>query len=307
MGTVSYSETQSYLSCKRKHFYGYTRSLQKQTQSAGLYLGSAGHQILEAFYQTILDAGDTRRAQKAAYHQGLVSAQNKLIEILEGGFVGPDNRESLEVILFERYFPNEPFVQNGWLVQAIEYETSITVDVDGELVSTPIKPDMIVVDPAGKTVVVDHKFLYDFYTSEDIVTMPQIPLYMAGLRAKGFRVDYGMFSMLRTRIIKGTKAAPGATAEQSYRTLDVMANATRVERTYLDQVTTTLDILAIKKLSLEEADMKAARIGQQKTCQFCDFKDLCVSELTGGNTNLLLKSTYKVRERHTITEQPDAD
>lgn len=307
MGTVSYSETQTRLSCKRKHYYSYTQSLQlSHRATGGMDLGSRGHEILETFYRTVLEAGTSRRAQKTAFSTALMAAKLKHAEILASGFVGPDNRESLETIIFERYMPNEPFVKQGWLVQAVEYESRIDVDVEGETVSTPFIIDLIVVSPHGKTVVVDHKFLYDFYQVEDTDTMPQIPLYMAGLRGKGFQVDYGMYSMLRTRTIKGTKSSPGATAEQSYRTIDIMANNTRVQRTYLDQVSTTIEILDLKKLSPEEADLKAARVGNKEVCKFCDFKTLCVSELTGGNTKLLLQSMYKQRERRVIEETADS-
>lgn len=42
-------------------------------------------------------------------------------------------------------------------------------------------------------------------------------------------------------------------------------------------------------------------------CKSCDFKDLCVSDLQGGNSELMIKSQYKLRERKVFADSVDAE
>lgn len=314
MPNVSYSETSSYQLCKRKHWYGYTRSLQKATTSTGLALGSAGHKILEAYYAVILAAGDSREEQKAAMPEALVAARAMHTQIMEEGFSPADNRATLEEILFEFYFPNEPLVNEGYLIQAVEMEFKLDVQMedDGQTYGTVMVVDLICVDRGGRTVIVDHKFLYNFNTYEDAELAPQIPLYIAGLRGLGYKIDYGLYNMVRTMVIKGTKdkktgTYPGATLEQRLKSLELKPNGIRVARTFSEQIDTAQEITRAKMLPLEVQDLRAHRTANKMVCNSCDFKDLCVSDLQGGNSELLIKAAYKLRERKVFADSLDAE
>ena len=313
MPNVSYSETSSYQLCKRKHWYGYTRSLQKATTSTGLALGSAGHRILESYYKVILAAGDTRKEQKAAMPAALLAARAEHEAIKEEGFSPADNRATLEEVLFEFYFANEPLVNEGYLIQAVEQEFKLDVQMeDGETYGTVMVVDLICVDSGGRTVIVDHKFLYNFNTYEDAELAPQIPLYIAGLRGLGYKIDYGLYNMVRTMVIKGTKdkktgTYPGATLEQRLKTLELKPNGIRVGRTFAEQIDTAQVITRAKLLPLEVQDLRAHRTANKMVCNSCDFKDLCVSDLQGGNSELMIKSMFKLRERKVFADSVDAE
>jgi len=308
MPSVSYSETSTYLLCKRKHYYGYTKSLKRINESDSLMLGSAGHKVLQSFYEVILAAGDTKAEQLAAFEAAEVAAKAKYDEIVAEGFRDADNKETLENIIFKHYIPFEPFVRRGWRILAVEMEFRLDITgSSGEVeLETPFVVDLIAIDPDGKTVVIDHKFVYDFYTYNDAALQPQIPLYIAGLRGLNHKIDYGAYNMLRNRKIKGTKAKdgsyPGPTQDQMLGFLDLKPNATRVKRTFIEQVDTALEIQAIKALSHEQQDVKAHRVANKMVCQSCSFRDLCTTELIGGNTNLMLKTEYVVRERRTFSD-----
>lgn len=315
MPSVSYSETSTYLLCKRKHFYGYTRSLQRVVESSSLALGGAGHKVLQAYYTSILNEGDNRAKQgtKAAKDRALQAAAAQYVELVADGFKDDPAKAPLKEIVFDFYIANEPLVSNGWVIQAVEMEfrLDVMVEEDGEMLSTPFVVDLIAVDPDGKTVVIDHKFVYDFYTYEDASLQPQIPLYLAGLRGLGHTVHYGMYNMLRNRSIKGTKAKdgsyPGATWEQRWQSLDVTPNAVRVKRTFEEQIDTAKEIQALKLLTPEEVDLKSHRVANKMVCQSCSFKDLCKIELQGGNAALVIKSEYKIRERKVFAESVEAE
>jgi CRISPR/Cas system-associated exonuclease Cas4 (RecB family) len=206
MPSVSHSEVDSYLLCRRKHYYGYGLSLQRVTTSSSLATGTAIHQIADAFYSAILAAGNTIQLQQAAIGDAIKAAKVKLDEIMVD-FEQDEKRVSLEELFFTWYLPNEPFISNGWRILASEKKFNLQYDENeaGDPLTYPFVIDLIVRDPEGKTVVVDHKAVWDFYTDADAELQPQIPKYIAGLRALNFKVDYGMYNMLRTRLIRGAK------------------------------------------------------------------------------------------------------
>jgi hypothetical protein len=151
--------------------------------------------------------------------------------------------------------------------------------------------DLIVRDPEGKTVVVDHKFVWDFYTATDADMQPQIPKYIAGLRALGYPASHGLYNMLRTRKIKEP------TTDQMHSMLTLRPTTARIVRTFEEQVGVALDIQALKVLPIEVQEKTAYRTANKMICQSCSFRDLCEGELSGSNTKLIMQSEYKVRER----------
>jgi hypothetical protein len=65
------------------------------------------------------------------------------------------------------------------------------------------------------------------------------------------------------------------------------------------------EIQALKELSLEEQSKRAYRTANKMVCQSCSFRDICSTELIGGNTQLMLKTEYKIRERRQIAVKED--
>lgn len=338
MTSTSHSEVESYLLCRRKHFYGYTRRLQRVTESSSLAMGTAGHAILEAFYGRILEAGDTLELQQAAFDDALEVAEKEYLAIMDEGYEDKDaKRTTLYDLLFNWYFPNEPLVKKGWRIYAVEAEFNLLYDEENEL-SYPFKVDLIARDPDGKAVVIDHKFVWDFYNYEASELQPQIPKYIGALRALNFKVDYGMYNQLRSRRILGDKMnkadlvsalelqnvstktpdgkkdlvvtalqelaeSVGISVYSGPELTDVLyqlvlkPNSTRVQTTFLEQIEAARQLSAVKELTVEEQDPIAVRVANKMVCQSCSFRDLCISDLNGANSKLLIASEYKVREK----------
>lgn len=316
MPSVSHSEVDSYLLCRRKHYYGYTLSLERISSSDSLAVGSAGHKILQAFYDVILAAGETAKEQKLAWDEAMSAALAKYHELVKEGFKEPDpegRKAQLYDILFHPvwgYFvANEPYVGVDTIL-AVEQEFSLEYDTETQA-QYPFVVDLIV--RKGKDiVVVDHKFTYDFYTMEASDLQPQIPKYIGALRGLGYQVAYGQYNMLRTRRITGTKdkktgTYPGPTADQMQDVLTLKPSPTRVARTFTEQMGVAAEIQARKELSVEEQERTAFRVANKMVCQSCSFRDLCEAELSGGNTSLMLKAEYKTRERKQFTVSEDAE
>lgn len=291
MPSVSHSEVDSYLLCRRKHYYGYTKSLQRVRESAALAMGTAGHKVLEVFYKNILDGHSFDAALDEAY---LVAEElRQQVDI-------PANRANIFDTIFDIYFPNEPYVKEGWTILAVEKEFALKYDEENDL-SYPFVVDLIAQSPDGKTVVIDHKFVYDFYNYEASIMQPQIPKYVGALRALNYKIDYGMYNMIRTRKLKEPDA------QSMCQLLDVKPEPERVKQVFTEQISVANEIQAIKQRTEEEQSAHAYRVANKMVCQSCSFLDVCRTELSGGNVQLMIQTEYKIRERKQIAVSEEVE
>ena len=107
--------------------------------------------------------------------------------------------------------------------------------------------------------------------------------------------------MLRTRKLK--EPAPDS---MNYFMI-LKPNAERVLNTFMEQIGVAAEIQALKELSLEEQASRAYRTANKMVCQSCSFKDICSTELIGGNVELMKKTEYKIRERKQFVASPDKE
>jgi hypothetical protein len=252
-------------------------------------MGTAGHKVLEVFYAALLEAGKTNALQRAAMPQAIAAAVEIIGQLRQEVDV-PANRANIFDTLEELYFPNEPLVMEGWTIQAVEKQFNLEYDPDTKA-QYPFVVDIIALSPEGKTVVIDHKFVYDFYTYEASIMQPQIPKYIGALRALNYKIDHGAYNMIRTRKLK----EPDLTSMIQW--LDVKPEAQRVKQVFVEQISVAGEIQSVKALSPEEQDAKAYRVANKMVCQSCSFIDICRTELSGGNSKLMIATEYKIRER----------
>lgn len=203
MPSVSHSRADGFLLCRRKDYYGYTLSLQKVSDQDSMALGSAVHVCLETLYRHVMAAGSTRKKQKAALKEGFRLMYEKYLEIVKAGWEDRDDRMPLKDIL-RRYVTLEPFVSQGWLIKGVEQEYLLEYDPDTKS-QFRFVIDLIAEDPEGKTVIVDHKTAYDFFSPDVANIQGQVPKYIGALRGLGHKAHYGVYNMLRTRKIRGDK------------------------------------------------------------------------------------------------------
>lgn len=313
--SVSHSRVEAFLRCRRQEYYGYGRKLQRIETSTALALGSAIHSVLEALYSTVLAAGLNKRAQKKAYPDGVKAALSQVDELYKDGFVDSEKRAPLRLII-ENYLQREPFIDNAWreddsrqwLIMAVEKEFSLVWD-DEDNAQYPFIIDLIAKDPDGYMIVIDNKGVYDFYRHEDAQLMPQIPKYIGALRALGYKVgNYGVYNMLRTR--PAPKTTKRALSDWAF-LLSFDVSATRVQRSFMEQVVASRMVHDLDRLDPETRDLQALRINNTDICnRMCDFKDLCVEELRGGNTAILMRTEFKVKEKRAkieVSEDVPAD
>lgn len=286
---VSHSEVESWLSCKRKHYYGYLRSLERVTTSDALSRGTLGHDLLDKAYKAKfadpdLDMEDFIRTElmNIMIEQ---SASQETINLLQRAF--------------KAFFALKPF--EGVEILASEYECVAQLD---EGLYYPFLVDLIYRDhrgPKTRIVVVDHKFTKDFYKPWDLELLPQIPKYIAALRHAGMPADEGAYSIFRTGFGKS------ATDEDVYRLQPFSPSEARLENVMREQVTASRAIQAVKRLSPEEQDRQALRVANKMVCNNCSFRQLCSAELNGHAAELLLRSAYRVKEDRVFVTTPSEE
>lgn len=203
MPSVSHSRADGYLLCRRKDYYGYTLGLQKVYESDSTGLGTAYHQCLDVLYRTVLEAGSTRKKQKAAWKKAVQAMHAHYLKLVKEGFESPDNRTDLKELL-RRYVENEPFVREGWLIKEVEKEFLLEYDEETQS-RFRFVIDLIAEDPTGMVAIIDHKTAYDFFDHEMASLQGQVPKYIAAMRGLGYKVHYGAYSQIRTRQIRGEK------------------------------------------------------------------------------------------------------
>lgn len=254
-------------------------------------MGTAGHKVLEVFYNLILEGATFDSALKATK---IVADQ--LVQDVQI----PAGRANIFDTLFDYYFPNEPFVKEGYKILAVEKEFSLQYDEENDL-QYPFVVDLIVESPDGKTIVVDHKFVYDFYNYEASIMQPQIPKYIGALRALNYKIDHGMYNMIRTRKLKEPDAA------SMCQRLDVKPESERVRQVFTEQIAVASEIQKIKQQAEADQSAHAYRVANKMVCQSCSFLDICRTELSGGNTKLMIETEYKIRERKQIAISEDKE
>lgn len=299
--TVSHSRVESFLQCARKEYYSYGRKLQKQETSTALALGSAIHKVLETLYRHVLEAGMSKKAQREAYPEAVELALGMVEQLYKDGFQDSPKRAPLSLII-EKYLQREPFIDNDWredddrqwLILAVEKEFRLEWDPDTKS-SYPFVVDLLVKDPDGYVIVVDNKGVYDLYNFEETELMPQIPKYIGALRALGYKIgNYGVYNMLRTR--PDTKA--GRPLHEWARAMDFQISGVRVQRSFQEQIVASQLVHDLDSLSDEDRDLRAIRTHNKDTCvRMCDFRELCVAEMAGKNTAVLMKSTYEPKKK----------
>lgn len=292
---VSHSEAESFLSCRRKHFYGYIKNggLKPNVSAAALSAGSFVHECLETYYNVCLAAGDTNKKQRGAHKEAVAAARAHYdAQIKKGEFTDEPRSgyRTIEEALFTHYFPNESLVRAGWIIQAVELKVSLEIDLGDDMeYQYPFVVDLIALDPDGKTVVIDHKFVYDFYSGEDVELLSQLPKYLGALRAGEFPADYAAYNMIRKRSKKDAKI------EDVVKFLPSRPTTHQVQDVMGEQIAVAADVIGIRAAGEEAAEQMAYRSAGTITCRGCDFRDICTSERVGGDISAALAIDFTVK------------
>lgn len=284
MVTISHSEVEALLSCQRKWFYGYVLGIERVKYSTAQSLGILGHEALDIFYTAIREGKSYEVANDLAKTHVLSSMSEDNLDVM---------RDLGRILGY--HMSVKPFADYEILATEKEFVLEIEPGVGYSFVV-----DMIVRDKRERIGIVDNKFVYDFFTQTVLNVLPQIPKYMAALRAMGKPADYGMYHELRYRTTKN------AVPENMVQIVNMLMTDTRIIRSFEEQLIATERILELKQKPQEELSRISLRVGNGMVCKTCSFNSICSAELSGTNPQLVVNTEYKKRERRHFSEVEDA-
>lgn len=279
MSVISNSETSMFQTCERKHFYGFGLRLQPKRMSAGLTRGIIGHEVLESYYTHLIEGEEPSEARTKA----MVVFDVYFAKALTSG------REDDTLLLMQLkrritdYLESHESDASAWEILQTEQEYRITMPSG---IDYAMRLDLLVRPRsgpfAGKTILVDHKFVWDFYR-EDAVTMnPQMPKYLGILHANGLNVHHAILNQIRTRV---NKTKPMEAADK-FRRSEVTPTPVEIKNIFAEELIVATRIEELRQLSPEEWEGKITRTMGQMTCGMCPFVSLCKSDLLGQDTRL---------------------
>jgi hypothetical protein len=171
----------------------------------------------------------------------------------------------------------EIFPTLGWKIIAAENQYRVALS---DTLVYPFKFDLLV-EVNGVLALVDHKFLYDFYTQQMIDIFPQMPKYIFGLRSHGLKVEYAIYNMFRTRKVNKI--------EDRYCQRVTKPNEFRVQESMKEQ------LMGMKQIEAHKADPDffPLRSANKMNCGNCSFADICEMDARGESTKLIKQAFYE--------------
>lgn len=268
--TVSNSEVSAFTQCERKHYYAHLRNLEPKTTGLALSRGIIGHEALAEYYENNRDP----RAASAVirkYLEGDYNADGVMLMELQ--------------VILKRYFAYYEDRDAGSEILAVEKSFEVPVN---ESYLYGMRLDALMRLKDGRIAVVDHKFVWDFYTQDVVDMNAQLPKYIGTVRFNGIRADLGILNQIRYRQKKG-----GNTDEETFRRTPVMPSNQAIRTTMSEQFKVSERIMARRAMSPEEQSTEAVRTMNQITCKNCSFLSLCLADLNGNDTTNLINNDYQ--------------
>lgn len=258
---ISISQTDSFLTCERKWMFSYVFEKQSDHMSRSLAIGVIGHDILAVYYQAIKDG--------ASKFDALQEGMKKLSEYFAEGKV---DSEVLSMVhgLVSRYIEN---VDNLGNLTILEVEEDFFIPVNDQF-WYGMRIDLLIKDSRDRVRLIDHKFVYDFYTADALQLNSQMPKYVAGLRFSGYPVVEAYLNMFRTRF--KAHLLGGKSNEDLYNMAPVGIVQERIQNGLEHQLIASERIVARRALPLELIAKESLPIQNQMICKNCPFKEPCI-------------------------------
>jgi len=291
---ISGSEVKAWQYCQMKWWYEYRLGVIKKKLSDGLFRGIIGHECLSEYYRALKDGASLEEASlKIQYRIAAENAKN--LELMNEGLINPTMMGDRVALI-----TNLGQLLNEYLIEYAksDYHQYEIVEVEHMHVAdnfTALRLDLLVRDLSdGKLVLIDHKFVADFYEEGQVEANTQLPLYMrVVIGDHEEEVKAGILNQIRTR-----KNGDGPKFHREV----IPYNKTVATTLARDQARVAEEIrenyrLPWKKTGEESRDA-CNRSLSDYTCKFCPNKKPCMAELR-GDTALMIHTINTEYERNT--------
>lgn len=287
---ISNSEVTAFLSCKRMYKYAFFNNLAPKVTATPLARGTLGHEAFEFYIRARLDGMTHEQAYKEGQKAFLAAMAHMNVDtVLQTKF------------LWERYMD----FHNGWpewklLGTEERYDVKLT-----DTLNLTMRYDLYVEDVrSGKRLIGDFKFAYDFWSAEDHDLNGQMPKYIAAMQHNGLQVDGGFLEEIRTRPLGADKTKD---SKNLWRRTPYYPSIARRKSVLRQHIAAALSIERYRGLPETEREAETIPVlNKHGACKFCNFKDLCNSELEGKTDLTLDIATSYVQNTYGYNNQePD--
>jgi len=332
--TISHTLLETVKRCQKKAEYRYVLGYVPRIKGAKIERGTWIHELLAAFYGAIKDGRDGLVAAGYKHQQLLEEWWNPLFDE-EKELLGKDLPDQAWKI-FERYTLYWEDHDRRIMRKILWVEQEITIKLDWLPVPFTFKCDLVFLNQWNQVVIMDHKVVGTIPDEEDRLLDNQGPRYVLGmeevLRRKGLLgnkikgvVVY--YDYIRDRVPAEPKLNKDGTLSRAkidtdywtyYNTIqkhglnpddykDVLEQIAREQKPFFDRwaVTVTKQRLENEKREMVEAAKLLApkdyypRTLDRTRCRWdCEYKDLCLIEIQGGNIEHALKDRFEVVNRN---------
>lgn len=261
---ISNSEVDAYLTCERKHMFGFGFNKESKHPSRALQIGIAGHEVMAHFYRAIQAGANVSEARQ--------EAMILLTEFLIGGKYEP---EALAVaqILVSRYIDQDTLATGA---KILEVEKDFYLPVSDSY-WYGMRLDLLVSPTigrlAGSVLLIDHKFTYDFYSPDDLLLNVQMLKYAGTVRYNGYPVHEAYLNQFRTRF--PSHLIQKKTNDDLFKRMPVGLEDSRIRSALKTQIKASERILYMRALPLELWQEEALPTQNKMVCRACPFKNPC--------------------------------
>lgn len=300
----SISQINSFRGCKQKWKYGYKDRLQTRAPQKPLYMGSTLHKLLEI------------RANGGDWKDHLFTVVAKEFNEMPDDYqaiLGYDFIDTCELIMaqYDWAYKDEP-------IKYLATEVKIEFKIKGRKRFVGVVDAICEMD--GKQYIMEHKSFKSSKMSMDQTWLnPQTYLYAKVLNQQGYNIEGVIWDMIKTSAPQPPKVLKNGAFGKQYsdQTLmsfwragvedipeDILEQIKDNHKNFIDRYTTPI-IPAVTEKVWEEFVQSVDEISKCKTCpkslgrdcDWCGFKDLCQTELTGGDVEYIKQLYYTTPEQ----------
>jgi len=274
---ISQSEVTTWLSCRAKYRYEYDMDLEPVTSSEALSKGNLGHDVLEVYYRCLMDG--------AAQDDAITEARKVYMGALDT--YGMEIIAAIDPLLqgYWRYYPSDEF-------EILAVEELFDLPVTEEF-SMPSRLDLIVRRKKDRKMgIIDHKFMGEFPTPQMVNLNGQQIKYRFLMTALDYPIEFATLNVIRTRKMKDPSP------EQLYRRFDVPTSVAKTQAVLRQQIVASKEIVRYREQPEDVRKNLAVPVLNTLVCKFCSFKELCSSEMDGGDIEYLIANEFQQKESY---------
>lgn len=282
---ISGSEVKSFQSCEKKWWYEYYLKVIPKKLSDGLFKGIAGHDALSAYYRAIMN-GKSLDEARMLMNLRISEEYAKNTMLMMEGLVHPRIMAERVKLIAKISQILDAYLDEYAEQDFVNYEV---VEVEHMHVSDnfmAMRLDLLLrLRATGKLVLMDHKFVGEFYGEAQLIANSQLPLYMrVVIGGREEEVSHGILNEVKTRTAKGDDGEP----EYEFERAIIDYDADVAESLANDQAKVTERIRDKYRIGgLKESRDACVRSLSDYTCKFCWAKTAClVYDLKGDEVGM---------------------